>query len=75
MEWPRPSAASRAGCTATKRGIDVRFAIHPVGTNARHERAAGEAETPYDAHEMDGWSWTPELPQTDVALVVAPTTP
>ncbi len=55
----------------TKRGIDVRFAIHPVaGRMPGHMNVLlAEAELPYDTlAEMDDIN--PELPQTDVCLVV-----
>jgi NAD(P) transhydrogenase subunit beta len=55
----------------SKRGIDVRFAIHPVaGRMPGHMNVLlAEAEIPYDALvEMD--EINPELPQTDVCVVV-----
>ncbi|HET7619086.1 MAG TPA: NAD(P)(+) transhydrogenase (Re/Si-specific) subunit beta [Vicinamibacterales bacterium] len=55
----------------TKRGIDVKFAIHPVaGRMPGHMNVLlAEAEIPYEALvEMDDIN--PEMPQTDVALVV-----
>jgi len=55
----------------TKRGVTVRFAIHPVaGRMPGHMNVLlAEAEVPYEALvEMDDIN--PELPQTDVVLVV-----
>jgi NAD(P) transhydrogenase subunit beta len=55
----------------TKRGIDVRFAIHPVaGRMPGHMNVLlAEAEIPYESLvEMDDIN--PEMPQTDVCLVV-----
>ncbi len=55
----------------TKRGIDVKFAIHPVaGRMPGHMNVLlAEADIPYEALvEMDDIN--PELPQTDVCLVV-----
>jgi NAD(P) transhydrogenase subunit beta len=55
----------------TKRGVSVRFAIHPVaGRMPGHMNVLlAEAEVPYEALvEMDDIN--PELPQTDVVLVV-----
>jgi H+-translocating NAD(P) transhydrogenase subunit beta len=55
----------------TKRGITVKFAIHPVaGRMPGHMNVLlAEAEVPYEALvEMDDIN--PELPQTDVVLVV-----
>jgi H+-translocating NAD(P) transhydrogenase subunit beta len=54
-----------------KRGVDVKFAIHPVaGRMPGHMNVLlAEAEIPYDALvEMD--EINPDMPQTDVCLVV-----
>ena len=68
----RRSTAS-ASCTtsSTKRGVDVKFAIHPVaGRMPGHMNVLlAEAEIPYEALvEMDDIN--PEMPQTDVCLVI-----
>jgi NAD(P) transhydrogenase subunit beta len=55
----------------TKKGIDVKFAIHPVaGRMPGHMNVLlAEAEIPYEALvEMDDIN--PDMPQTDVCLVV-----
>lgn len=55
----------------TKRGVDVKFGIHPVaGRMPGHMNVLlAEADIPYDKL-MDMDSVNPELPQMDVALVV-----
>jgi NAD(P) transhydrogenase subunit beta len=55
----------------TKRGVDVKFAIHPVaGRMPGHMNVLlAEAEIPYESlAEMDDIN--PDMPQTDVCLVV-----
>ncbi len=55
----------------TQRGVDVKFGIHPVaGRMPGHMNVLlAEANIPYD-HLLDMEAINPELPQTDVALVV-----
>ena len=55
----------------TKRGIDVRFAIHPVaGRMPGHMNVLlAETEIPYD-HLVEMDEITPDLPQADVVLVI-----
>ena len=55
----------------SKRGVDVKFGIHPVaGRMPGHMNVLlAEADIPYDKlMDMDGVN--PEFPQTDVALVI-----
>jgi NAD(P) transhydrogenase subunit beta len=55
----------------TRRGVDVKFAIHPVaGRMPGHMNVLlAEANVPYDLlHDLDDIN--PEFPQTDIVLVV-----
>ncbi len=55
----------------SRRGVDVKFGIHPVaGRMPGHMNVLlAEADIPYDRlHEMDDVN--PEMPQADVALVI-----
>jgi NAD(P) transhydrogenase subunit beta len=57
--------------TLSKRGVDVKFGIHPVaGRMPGHMNVLlAEADIPYDKL-MDMDTINPEFPQTDVALVI-----
>ena len=57
--------------TLTKRGVDVKFGIHPVaGRMPGHMNVLlAEADIPYDKL-LDMDAANPEFPQTDVALVI-----
>ena len=57
--------------TLSKRGVDVKFGIHPVaGRMPGHMNVLlAEADIPYDKL-MDMDTVNPEFPQTDVALII-----
>ena len=56
----------------TRRGVDVRFAVHPVaGRMPGHMNVLlAEAEIPYDKLRRDGRRSIPRCPQSDVCFVV-----
>ncbi len=68
----RSTASAKSTMQLTKRGIDVKFAIHPVaGPDARaHERAARRSRGARTTRSIEMDEINRDLPQTDVVLVV-----